>query len=277
MLKFNTSARMFLASAAIAALPVMGSAATFDVLQQRASATDDGTGDKSVMGHISVPDGLGGQDVTRALAGSFHLKKRPTDSGDPYADFIAFCFEVAATLTTSPTSVTTYESDPAALDSGRRSLMATLLGTGFDPALGADHHAATQIAVWKLATGDISSPSGDAFDVTARSSAGLTSGFFSVAEADVTEPTFDENSNGSPGVFTLAQQLLDNLDGDATNGEWTLLSDAGLMVLTAAGTQNLVTYTPGPGPITPPIPLPAPALLLIGGLASLGLLRRTHL
>lgn len=255
--------RAFAAALVLTVVPAAGFAATFDVLQQRANISNDGTGVKSVSGQISTANPTL-QDVVSTTAGSFHLSRRETGSGDPYEDFIAFCIEVTQSITTNTSTPVSYTEDNSLFGGDRRELMATLLGTAFDPSQGAQHHAATQLALWKIGYGDISSPSGDAFDVTARSFENLPGGtFLSFNDGDVST-TFDDNS---AGVFALAQGWLDQLDGDAGNGEWTRLAGNRVSFLTAGGSQNLVTYTA-------PVPVPAAGGLLVGAIAGLAALRR---
>jgi hypothetical protein len=148
-----------------------------------------------------------------------------------------------------------YTENNSLFGSDRRELASTLLGSAFDPSQGAQHHAATQLALWKLDFGDISNPSGDAFDVTARSFENLPCSAL---------PSFDDNS---AGVFALAQGWPDQLDGDAGNGEWTRLAGNRLSFVTGEGSQNLVTDTE-------PVPVPAAGGLRVGAIAGLAALRR---
>lgn len=255
--------RAIAAALVLTVMPAAGFAATFDVLQQRANISDDGTGIKSVAGQISTPNPTT-QAMVGTTAGSFHLSKRPAGATtQAYEDFIAFCIEVTQSITTNTTTPVTYTEDNSLFSGDRRALMATLLGTAFDPTQGAQHHAATQLALWKLAYGDISSSTGDAFDVRVRSSENLTGAtFLSFVEPDVNN-TFDEASSG---VFDLAQSWLDKLDGAGTD-DWTLLPGSRVSFLTAGGSQNLVTYTA-------PVPVPAAGGLLVGAIAGLAVLRR---
>lgn len=254
--------RALAAALVLTIMPAAGYASTFDVLQQRTDISDDGTGIKSVMGQISVLEN-GTQQPINTTAGSFHLKKAPSGANTAYEDFIAFCIEVTQNITTSTNAPVTYIHDNSLFGSDRRTLMATLLGTAFDPSLGPQHHAATQIALWKLGFGNISSSSGDAFTVELPSSQNLPGGFLGFTGGDITA-TFESTS---AGVFTLANDWLSQLDGDATNGEWTRLPGRRVSFLTAGSSQNLVTYTA-------PVPVPAAGGLLIGAIAGLAVLRR---
>jgi len=255
--------RAIAAALVLTVVPAAGYTATFDVVQQRANISNDGTGVKSVAGQISVLDG-GTQQPINTTAGSFHLSKKPTGAPtSAYEDFIAFCIEVTQNIITSTGSPVTYTEDNSLFDPTRRQLISTLLGTAFDPAEDAQHHAATQLAVWKLAFGDVSASSGDAFDVTAQSFKNLPGGsFLSFVEPDV-DNTFD---GASSGVFTLAQGWLDKLDG-AGGDDWTLLPGNRVTFLSAEGSQNLVTYTA-------PVPVPAAGGLMMGAIAGLAALRR---
>ncbi|PWR01491.1 hypothetical protein DKT77_15210 [Meridianimarinicoccus roseus] len=256
-----TAGRAIIAALAIGIVPAAASAATYDVLQQRSSISNDGTGNKSVSGQINAPDPVS-QSVVNTSAGSFHLKKRAAGTSDAYEDFIAFCIEVTQSITTSTGSAVSYTENNTLFSNTRRGLISTLLGTAFNPLAGAQHHAATQLAVWKLAYGDISTPTGDAFDVTAKSFENLPGSTF-LSFTDGLTNTFESNSTG---VFALAQGWLDKLDGAGTD-DWTLLSANRVTFLENASSQNLVTYTA-------PVPVPAAGLLLAGALGGLGLARR---
>lgn len=251
--------RALAAALVLTIVPAASFGATFDVVQQRDNISNDGTAIKSVSGQINAPDPVN-QEVVNTTAGSFHLSRRPTNTNDAYQDFIAFCIEVTQSLTTSTGTPVAYTENAALFGSDRRELISTLLGTAFDPALGADHHAATQVAVWKLAYGNISSAAGNAFDVTAQSDQNLGGGFLGLTPPDVS------NTFGTT-VFAIAQGFLDNLDGDLLNGEWTRLSGNRVTFLESANSQNLVTYTT-------PIPVPAAGGLLIGAIAGLAAVRR---
>lgn len=119
------------------------------------------------------------------------------------------------------------------------------------------------LALWKLAFGDISTSSRDAFTVEFGSSQNLPGGFPSFTGGGITD-TFDSNS---AGVFALANSWLSQLDDNANNGEWTRLPGTRVSFLTAENSQNLVTYTA-------PVPVPAAGGLLIGAIAGLAVLRR---
>ena len=252
------SGRALAAALVLTLLPAAGFGATFDVLQQRANISNDGTGVRSVAGQINVPDPID-QTVVGTTAGSFHLSKRLSGTSDAYEDFIAFCVEVTQSITTSVGSPVTYTENANLFSSERRTLISTLIGTAFDPSLGAVHHAATQVAVWKLAFGDISSPTGNAFDVTARSTENLGGGFLGLTALDVTD-TFGTT------VFTIAQSWLSKLDGIGGD-DWTLLSGNRVTFLESDGSQNILTYTT-------PVPVPAAGALLIGAIAGLATVRR---
>lgn len=256
-----TKGRAVIAALAIGVLPATAGAATYDVLQQRASISNDGTGDKSISGQINAPDPAT-QSVINTSAGSFHMKKRASGTSDAYEDFIAFCIEVSQSITTSTGTPVVYTENNALFSNARRGLISTLLGTAFDPLAGAQHHAATQLAVWKLSFGDISSSTGDAFDVTAQSFENLPGSTF-LSFTDGLTNTFESNSTG---VFALAQGWLDKLDGAGTD-DWTLLSANRVTFLENASSQNLVTYAA-------PVPVPAAGLLLAGALGGLGLAPR---
>lgn len=251
--------RALAAALVLTLVPVAGFSATYDVIQQRASIGDDGTSVKSVSGQINVPNPIN-QGIVSTTAGSFHLSKKLTGSTDAYQDFIAFCIEVTQTITTNTTTPVVYTENAALFSSDRRELISTLLGTAFDPSLGAAHHAAVQVAVWKLAYGDISGPSGNAFDATARSTENLGTGnFLGLSTPDV-------NTTFGAGVFDTAQGWLDKLDG-VGGDDWVRLSGNRVQFLQSATSQDLVTYVA-------PVPVPAAGGLLIGAIAGLAALRR---
>lgn len=259
MKKFRNCAAIIALSFGV--VPLAGHAATYDVLQQRATLADDGTETKSVAGQINTANPTT-QSVVNTSAGSFHLKKREAGTTDAYEDFIAFCVEVTQSITTSTGSAVTYTENNSLFSNDRRGLMATLLGTAFDPAGDAQHHAATQLAIWKLGYGDISTSAGDAFDITANSFENMPGSTFLGFQSGLTN-TFEDNS---AGVFALAQGWLSKLDGAGLD-DWTLLSANRVTFLENSGSQNLVTYTA-------PVPVPAAGLLLVGALGGLGFMRR---
>lgn len=258
MTGFNNG-RTLVAALAFGCFPAIGGAATYDVLQQNSNISNDGSAVKSVAGQINTPDPVA-QNVVNTTAGSFHLKKRAAGTSDAYQDFIAFCIEVTQSISTSASTAIQYSENNALFSGQRRTLMATLLGTAFDPAQGAQHHAATQLALWKLGFGDISSPGGDAFTVTADSSENLGGGFLSFTNG--VSNTFEDNS---AGVFALAQGWLNKLDG-AGNDDWDPISGANVTILQNQNSQNLVTYAP--------VPVPAAGILLAAALGGLGFVRR---
>lgn len=249
--------RALAAALVLTIVPVASFGATFDVLQQFANISEDGTGVKSVEGQINAPES-GIQTTVNTSAGSFHLSKSPTGT-TAYEDFIAFCIEVTQTITTSTGTPVQYTENAALFSADRRVLISTLLGNAFDPSLGAEHHAATQVAVWKLAYGDISSPTGNGFDATARSTENLGGGFLGLSTPDVT------NTFGAT-VFNIAQGFLDKLDG-VGGDDWALLPGKRVTFLESANSQNLVTYTA-------PVPVPAAGALLMGAIAGLAAVRR---
>lgn len=250
--------RALVAALVLTIVPVAGFGATYDIIQQRANISSDGIEVKSVAGQINAPNPVT-QDRVNTTAGSFHLAKRLTGTSDAYQDFIAFCIEVTQSITTSTGSPVVYTENATLFSGARRELISTLIGSAFDPSLGAEHHAATQVAVWKLAYGDISSPTGNAFDAFARSTENLNGGFLGLSIPDVST-TFGNN------VFNIAQGWLSKLDGIGGD-DWIRLSGSRVTFLESAGSQNLVTYTA-------PVPVPAAGGLLIGAIAGLAVLRR---
>jgi len=255
--------RAIAAALVLTLVPAAGFTATYDVVQQNDSIFDDGSGAKFVAGTIRelrVSDGRTGSRNIDTAAGAFHLSKKPEGAPDSaYEDFIAFCVEVFQTIQTSTTTPVQYTENNSLIGEDRRELMSTLLGTAFDPAQGAVHQAATQLAIWKLTYGDISAD-GNAFIVAKRSTENLPT--------DTTSLGFLGNFNVEPsGAFELANEWLAQLDGDATNGEWDRLPGQRVSFLTSESSQNLVTYTA-------PVPVPAAGGLLIGAIAGLAALRR---
>lgn len=244
--------------------PLPGMAKTLQIIQQSSNVFQgaDGAGG-SIKGQVSHV--LNGRQQTSMLAaGGFRLRQRDAGSTDAYTDFIAFCIEITSSLRTSAGTATNYDDHDLLLDPHRRTLIATLYQEVWDPTGSVLHQGAFQLALWKLAHGDVSQATGDGFSVTASSS--LDPGVMSFTrkpDGRSIQKTFEHYT---PGVFSLAQGWLDRLDGQGA--DWTLsgsVSDHVTFLSSDTG-QDLVTAAyPGPINAPPPaIPVP-PAIVLTGG------------
>lgn len=113
--------------------------------------------------------------------------------------------------------------------------LGTLMSNAFGLVNGSSSAAAFQMAVWEIAN-------------ESSSSLDLGSGAFMMTQANA-------------ATKSLAQSWLDNIN----SGAWT--SSRKVTVLSAPGTQDLLTDIA-------PVPLPAAGVLLLGGLAAMGAVRR---
>lgn len=249
-------------------------ASSFDVLQQSRNVFYDTNGNGgAIRGRTSLWDN-GRQRDLHLRSGGLQLKHRPSGSSGAYTDFMAFCVEITATLQTSPRSDLTYTESTSVLNPLRQTLVATLYQEVYDPVGSVAHQGAFQLALWKLAHGDVSQPAGDGFDIRATSSLSPGVLSFALKANGSNQPrSFDYFT---PGTFDLAQSWLDNLNG--TSGGWSLngaVSDY-VTFLTNGTSQDLVTaaFNRGPSPAPAPIPLPPAALLSGAGVVALLMVRR---
>lgn len=113
--------------------------------------------------------------------------------------------------------------------------LGALVSNAFSLVTGASSAAAFQMAAWEIAN-------------ESGSSLNLGSGAFKMTQANATSES-------------LAQGWLNSI----TSGSWT--SNGRVTILTGAGTQDLLTNIA-------PVPVPAAGVMLLGGLAGLGALRR---
>lgn len=254
MFTFTLSFRGTLAAAALALVPAMAPAASFDVLKLHKNAHVSDSGKQALRGQMAVRKD--GKRVRRHNlgAGSLHLKKRVAGSDDAYEDFVAFSIGATDRLRVGKNRSRSYSDARPAFGKKRQRMIATLLHRAYDADGGAVNHASVQIALWKIAHGNISSPNGNAFDFDAYSGAGIAGGRIALGGGDVRDvKSFAERA---PMAARLAKRWLRRLDGDG-RGDWDLVSGDGVMFLSSETSTNLVTFK---DPITQQAPAAMPAL-----------------
>lgn len=262
---------MLAAGALVLASATMAQAATFDVYQQTDDVFESRLGIKKVLaGTGNLPDGAGGNAVAKHGFGMLFMSDRETGSADPLSDFVAFCVELAVPLATSEAVPVQYTSPASLFSAQRTQLLGTLFKNVYDESENRTHQGALAMTIWKIVHGDISSPAGDAFDLSAQSSFGLGTSYMDYDTDTVGDPIVDNVLVKVPAMAALSASWLEALDGDGV-GDWVqnVTDLAGLRFYESATSQNLVSYDP-PDPSIPPVPLPAGLLLLGSSLAVLG-------
>ncbi|MFZ1726870.1 MAG: VPLPA-CTERM sorting domain-containing protein [Albidovulum sp.] len=144
-------------------------------------------------------------------------------------NFVAFCLEPLEWL-----SLRTY-TDGTSLSASVVGQLGSLLSNAFGMVNNSTSAAAFQIAAWEIVSESVGNYN-------------LGSGAFQLTSVNAT-------------TRTLAQGWLDSI----SSGQWT--STGGVRILTASGTQDLLTDMA-------PVPVPAAGMMLLGGLAGLVGLRR---
>ncbi|MCY4335654.1 MAG: VPLPA-CTERM sorting domain-containing protein [Litoreibacter sp.] len=212
-------------AAALLASPALS--ATVDVSKQNSSNVfADANG--ANKWYVAMSFDVGNQSFNNVGAGAFRVTTE--DENGFLQDLLAFCLQPLEVLTLPKEHKIENPFIGATSDA-----VQALAANAWDLVTDAKSAGAFQMAVWEITTET------NAYDIQ--------SGTFKITS----------NGAGSNGAETLAQSWLDNI----TNGVWSAGSDD-FMILTADGTQDLLTNT------LAPIPLPASGLLLLGGLAGAG-------
>lgn len=222
----KTLSSIFLASALLAA---PSSAATIDVSPVNSSsvfADENGQNKWYVATSIMV----GARSFNNVAAGVFRVEG--TDENNVISQFLAFCLQPLEHLTLPKTHTI---NDPFAPDVSA-SLQA-LASNAWDLVTDRVSAGAFQMAAWEIVSEN------GAYDVH--------SGNFKVTS----------NRTRSNQAEATAQSWLDNI----ADNTW-VASGNGFQILTAAGTQDLLTNVENPAPV----PLPASGLLLLAGLGGAG-------
>lgn len=262
---------MLAAGALILAGATISEAASFDVFQQSDDVFESRLGVRSVVGgRANFPDGSGGNKVAQYGFGALYMADRETGTANPLSDFMAFCVELAVPLTTSEATPVVYTSPANLFAADRTQLLGTLLKNVYDESEGKSYQGALAMTIWKIVHGDISSPAGDAFDLSAESSFGLGTSFMDYDSETGGAHLVNNVLEKRASMAALSASWLEALDGDGV-GDWVQNATdiIGLRFYESATSQDLVAYDP-PDPIVPPVPLPAGILLLGSGLAILG-------
>lgn len=262
---------MLAASVLVLASATISEAASFDVFQQSDDVFTSRLGVRSFLpGRANFPDGSGGNEIAKYGFGALYMADRETGTANPLSDFMAFCVELAMPLTTSKATPVEYTSPADLFSSDRTQLLGTLFKNVYDESERKSYQGALAMTIWKIVHGDISSPAGDAFDLSATSSFGLGTSFLDYDSETGGAPLVDNVLEKWPAMAALSASWLEALDGDGID-DWVQdpTDIVGLRFYESSTSQNLVAYDP-PDPIVPPVPLPAGILLLGSGLAVLG-------
>ncbi|MEM7472822.1 MAG: VPLPA-CTERM sorting domain-containing protein [Pseudomonadota bacterium] len=222
-----------LTSAAIAAalLATPGVSATVDVTQQNASNVFADMNGANKW-YVATSFEVNAKSFNNVGAGAFRVT---TGDGNGFMeDLLAFCLQPLEYLTL-PKEHKIENPFIGAKSDAVQALASNAWGLVVD----AETAGAFQMAVWEITT--------------------------ETGAYDVQDGTFKITGNGaaSNGAEALAQTWLNNI----TNSIWTAGSDQ-YKILTASGTQDLLTNA------VAPVPLPASGLLLLAGLAGAGTLAK---
>ncbi|WP_420862896.1 VPLPA-CTERM sorting domain-containing protein [Algirhabdus cladophorae] len=182
---------------------------------------------------------VGMTSVNNVGAGVFRVKG--TDDNGIVSNFLAFCLQPLETLTLPKSHMIANPFTQTVSDN-----LNALAANAWSLVTDAKSAAAFQMAAWEITTETEAT-----FDVD--------DGYFAITG----------NGNGSNQAEGVAQAWLDNV----ADGTW-LQGQNPFRILTANGTQDLLTNVVEqpvlPPPNTTPVPLPASGLLLLAGLMGAG-------
>ncbi len=177
---------------------------------------------------------VGNKAVNNVAAGAFRVEGKVTgpDEHGFMRDFLAFCLQPLERLTL-PKTHTVNNPFSATVSSDLQALASNAWGR----VTNSKTAGAFQLAVWEI--------------VTESGAYNIQSGDFKVTS----------NRGDSNAAEALAQTWLNNI----SSADWTA-SGNGFQILTASGTQDLLTNVESPSPV----PLPATGWMLIASLAGAG-------
>lgn len=232
---------VLLSATAIALTASFAQAATMDVAAVNSSSVFKDANGQNVWA-VGTSFSVGTQSVN-AGAGVFRVTG--TDENNVMSNFLAFCLQPLESLTLPKSHLIDNPFAQAVSDN-----LQALATNAWGLVTSKNTAAAFQMAAWEITTETAS-----AFDID--------DGFFKITG----------NGTASNNAEGLAQTWLDYIADDT----WSAGTDM-YRILTASGTQDLLTNVieqpVAPPPSTSPVPVPASGLLLIGGLLGAGFVAR---